>query len=491
MLTSVFALSVFTVARTGLVAGPARGVERHLSRVLPSIAAIAQAAFDPPLIAFYESGSHDRSRELLEAFCTVSPQHRHVLPTVEPTPQEHERMKYGRVRIREANIAHARNQLLAWARLLRVEYYFAVDVDEVNYYYFLPALQHVFDQPKEQWDGAAANQRVYYYDRYALRVGREDEPCAPANRGPSSWSMPGGACRCLDGDLSAWWHLDSAPQQRFPSALPPIRVLSAFGGAAIYRLASLGNCSYDFTKDCEHVSFHKCLVEKNGGKMTIQPAMINSGMDGPLGTMALTRLLVSSTPESRCMLELELAAAVTLVWCALAALALVCGADGRVPVALALVLGAFALRAAACPGPDAAAALGEENEMRYSRAVWSVVRTLIFVAMLLAAGGASVLALVWCAVGRLSERAQRQELGCNPALEERALEDAPLIPGTAHERRPVERASGLQRYALLTLLLLLAALVALVALARRPLGLAVLALVELGPPLGTGCVRTQ
>jgi hypothetical protein len=57
------------------------------------------------------------------------------------------------------------------------------------------------------------------------------------------------------------------------------------------------------------------------------------------------------------------------------------------------------------------------------------------------------LVAVWWAAGRLSGRAQRQELGGDPALEgRRDPEDAPLLPGAAGritwERRPVARASG-------------------------------------------------
>ena len=52
-------------------------------------------------------------------------------------------------------------------------------------------------------------------------------------------------------------------------------VYSCFGGMAFYKKESIKGCIYDsINDDCEHVIFHKCLIEKNKGKIFMNPAQI-------------------------------------------------------------------------------------------------------------------------------------------------------------------------------------------------------------------------
>ena len=60
-----------------------------------------------------------------------------------------------------------------------------------------------------------------------------------------------------------------------------ISVESCFGGAALYKASTLEKVrfckawydSYDGS-DCEHVSFHKLLIEKASAKININPGLI-------------------------------------------------------------------------------------------------------------------------------------------------------------------------------------------------------------------------
>jgi hypothetical protein len=58
-----------------------------------------------------------------------------------------------------------------------------------------------------------------------------------------------------------------------PVGSQPVAVASAFGGMVIYRAAPYLAGSYDGTKDCEHVEFHKSIRRQTGMRLYICPAM--------------------------------------------------------------------------------------------------------------------------------------------------------------------------------------------------------------------------
>lgn len=55
------------------------------------------------------------------------------------------------------------------------------------------------------------------------------------------------------------------------SALVPVE--SCFNGMAFYKRKYLNNCRYLSDDQCEHISFHKCLIN-NGGKMFMNPSQV-------------------------------------------------------------------------------------------------------------------------------------------------------------------------------------------------------------------------
>lgn len=57
-----------------------------------------------------------------------------------------------------------------------------------------------------------------------------------------------------------------------PVGSPPVPVVSAFGGMAIYRTADYLVGTYDGS-DCEHVGFHDSIARKTGRVLCIDPAM--------------------------------------------------------------------------------------------------------------------------------------------------------------------------------------------------------------------------
>ncbi len=56
---------------------------------------------------------------------------------------------------------------------------------------------------------------------------------------------------------------------------PLLPVQSCFGGLAFYRHEKILGCEYNsIADDCEHVEFHKCIREKNHGRIFMNPAQI-------------------------------------------------------------------------------------------------------------------------------------------------------------------------------------------------------------------------
>jgi hypothetical protein len=57
-----------------------------------------------------------------------------------------------------------------------------------------------------------------------------------------------------------------------PVGSPPVPVVSAFGGMAIYDTYAYLKGTYS-GEDCEHVPFHVTMAEKSGGRLFLDPAM--------------------------------------------------------------------------------------------------------------------------------------------------------------------------------------------------------------------------
>jgi hypothetical protein len=57
-----------------------------------------------------------------------------------------------------------------------------------------------------------------------------------------------------------------------PVGSPPVHVVSAFGGLAIYDTYAYLKGTYDGA-DCEHVPFHKTMAERTGLRLYLDPAM--------------------------------------------------------------------------------------------------------------------------------------------------------------------------------------------------------------------------
>jgi hypothetical protein len=152
----------------------------------------------------------------------------------------------------------------------RIDYLLVADLDGVNLKISLPPTMEI---PLSSDTVVFANQKGHYYDILALRA--------------SSWVEEDYRMSILQDPKSrdpftGFLKFVSSKQRRILKNEPPIKVLSAFGGLAIYPVRLLDGCLYEPNElspdiwECEHVGFNACAL-RNGGQLIILPSLRNRG----------------------------------------------------------------------------------------------------------------------------------------------------------------------------------------------------------------------
>ncbi|GAX81146.1 hypothetical protein CEUSTIGMA_g8579.t1 [Chlamydomonas eustigma] len=138
-------------------------------------------------------------------------------------------------------------------------------------------MQHVL-QRSDEWDSVSFNTGEHYYDVWALRYGSPEVNVwsydfvikDPSMSNASSWDT-------INNEKA---RIKTTLRQYNGSFFP---VASAFNGIALYKLQYIEGCSYvgwekwaDPTNkisegwhDCEHVPFHKCMIQRNKARVVI------------------------------------------------------------------------------------------------------------------------------------------------------------------------------------------------------------------------------
>lgn len=178
---------------------------------------------------------------------------------------------------RTERIAFCRNQYLDFIAndpsCGEVDYVVVADLDNVNTRITAAGVKSCWK--RGDWDVCCANQDGPYYDIWALR-----HPLWSPN---DCWEQ---AKQLQALGLSRFKSIFVSVYARMvyiPTNSDWIEVDSAFGGLAIYRKSVLGSVSYNGLGQsgeeiCEHVSLHK-MIRSGSGKIFINPALINAGVD--------------------------------------------------------------------------------------------------------------------------------------------------------------------------------------------------------------------
>lgn len=242
-----------------VICGCCRDVEAHLPSVLASLHRIG-SRFQSYRIVIFENDSRDATRTILEA------EHSRVPGVITLLLEDGMASPH-----RTERLAHIRNRLLGEARTLDPEgkgLLLMIDMDDVAAEGTLAeTIDSCFHYPFESWDALATNRQLVYYDIYALRI-----------RGHIEFDFTE-MCRkypSLEGRRKYFIRFRGGIR-RSRYLLP---VLSAFGGAALYKMAALRGKHYVGLDSagleiCEHLSVHEQMI-REGRRIFINTHMVTA-----------------------------------------------------------------------------------------------------------------------------------------------------------------------------------------------------------------------
>jgi hypothetical protein len=246
--------------KTVIIAGCCRNVERFVETNLNIIDKIGKE-FKNYNVIIYENDSTDNTRLLLTS----------------NKKNNYDYIFENNINIqnRTERIAYCRNKLLnnIHTKYSECDYMLMLDLDDVLMSGKLPStINSCFLYNTEQWDAMFANCSNKYYDIYALRKKKYLMSCCWNNTNElKQKGVPHNMAynECIDKYII-----------NYPVYTPLISVVSAFGGAGLYKMKSIKNIKYLGYEDkhldkqiCEHVPFNTSLIN-NGCKLYINPRML-------------------------------------------------------------------------------------------------------------------------------------------------------------------------------------------------------------------------
>jgi hypothetical protein len=180
--------------------------------------------------------------------------------------------------IRTKHLSDARNMYLQALNIIEtsisVDYLVVCDLNNLNKNLSKKSVKTCWDN--DNWAVVSANQSSYYYDIYALRhkywnnldCWEQYKKLSDLYRqkAPYIWD-------------SALWNAVYSKMIKIPPSTEWIKVDSAFGGLAIYKVEYIRNARYEGVTGtgqqiCEHIKFHENILS-NGGNIYINPSLIN------------------------------------------------------------------------------------------------------------------------------------------------------------------------------------------------------------------------
>jgi len=200
-----------------------------------------------------------------------------------------------KLKYRTMIIAHGRNKLVEFVSSKnKYDYMIMVDLDNIMNNFDQQGLIDAFSYDLNTWDVLTGNCKKIYYDIWALRLNKD------------TWGQVHNKIWTVCLDYDCWDMINHKKQLRLnerilhikpyqkhiPKNLKLISVDSAFGGMGIYKVSKIKDCKYvGFTRKCscekynmkvgpctgqmcEHVSFHKDMIEKHNAKLFICPQLI-------------------------------------------------------------------------------------------------------------------------------------------------------------------------------------------------------------------------
>jgi len=247
-----------------LIVGCARNVAKVLEKEINTLERCF-GAFGEVTFFVVESDSTDETGELMQSIAQKRGifRFKSLGSITTQLPDRHERMAFCRnVYVDEIN---------SNPNYTDIDYVVVADLDGVNKDLTEDAVASCFT--RDDWDGCFANQGANYYDVFALR----HETWCPQDPWQEMWQLRDKGV----GDLRSKEIAIHKKQKRISSKKDWLRVVSAFGGLAVYKKEVFSKSQYSSKSKeganptCEHVPFHESL-DKRGFRLFINPRFINS-----------------------------------------------------------------------------------------------------------------------------------------------------------------------------------------------------------------------
>ncbi len=250
-----------------VIVGALRNGEKYIHALFQNMYQIT-SMFEKYKIVIYENDSSDNSRYFLNEYAQKD---KNIILLLEDKIDQ----KYI---YRTERLAYIRNILLYYVLHHHSDYDYLlnIDMDDVNSTSMIvDTFPQIFEYDSSIWDVQTIHQSKEYYDVWALRkAGYMEYDC---------WfQVKRDLANQIPYEVSHQNHI-SRYQKPFMLKRGLIPVISAFGGAGIYKMKKLkegdgelkyiGLCQYG--EICEHVHFHEQLKKKYGARIFINPLWLN------------------------------------------------------------------------------------------------------------------------------------------------------------------------------------------------------------------------
>jgi len=253
-----------------VIIGCAKNIAPHLTKLIKSLDSI-RALWASAAVIIAENGSTDGTKAILASYGKRPQTHILTLDTeANPIQSRTERLAF--IRNHMMDFIHSHTTYSTY------DYILAVDLDGVLDGFKPSCLEAAFKS--SNWDALFANTTGGYYDIWALR-------CKAMGFNHDCWDLV--RHLMIQGyDREVAKAVCIKPYQTaLPSTPAFLEVQSAFGGLGLYRLAKTKGCRYDgltracscqsvsefltpcAPECCEHVAFHRDMIEKHGAKLFI------------------------------------------------------------------------------------------------------------------------------------------------------------------------------------------------------------------------------
>ena len=253
-----------------LYVGICRDVAKHLPKVLKNINVLRSISNKSKLIV-YENDSKDNTLEILQNYKNNN--HDTVIISENGIMKNIPKTK------RTITLAYCRNKILEYIEknnlYSKFDYMVVLDLDNVCEKILYSGFYNSFKNVKD-WDILGANQVGSYYDYWALRTKKYNTNIHDHSLRMKNLRIKKKYIKPYI-ELGGYFNLKTKKKfnQKFH------KVISCFGGLAIYNIKKIKGCWYDSDdgKDCEHVKFHKSLNEKYNTKIFINGKLLIKGWE--------------------------------------------------------------------------------------------------------------------------------------------------------------------------------------------------------------------